>query len=292
VSGADSRAVAIIIDAADWHAYTLRRAFATLGARARLLRLSECAFATDTRNGLAFPDAAIPEAVLVRAISAGSFEQVTRRLGVLHALRELGVPVANDARAVERCVDKSMTSFLLARAGIATPPSWTVEGRAAALRVVAGGPGPYVLKPLFGSQGRGLMLIRAPDDLPPDDAVAGVYHLQQFVRVPGAGFHDHRILVCRGEPIAAMTRRGTSWITNVRRGGKPEPYRPDRATQEMAAAAAAVVGADHAGVDIIFDRAGAPHVLEVNSMPGWRGLQSVTDLPIAEHLAAALLRAR
>jgi glutathione synthase/RimK-type ligase-like ATP-grasp enzyme len=43
------------------------------------------------------------------------------RLGILHALRELGVMVWNDARAIERCVDKSMTSFLLARSAIPTP---------------------------------------------------------------------------------------------------------------------------------------------------------------------------
>ena len=49
------------------------------------------------------------------------------RLGVLHALRELGVMVWNDARAIERCVDKSMTSFLLARAGIPTPATWATR---------------------------------------------------------------------------------------------------------------------------------------------------------------------
>ena len=58
---------------------------------------------------------------MVRSMSGGTFEAVTLRLGMLHALRELGVPVWNDARAIERCVDKSMTSFLLARAGIPTP---------------------------------------------------------------------------------------------------------------------------------------------------------------------------
>ena len=73
----------------------------------------------------------------MRAVAAGSFEEVTRRLGVLHALRELGVPVWNDARAIERCVDKSTTSFLLAHAGVPTPPTWAVEGLARARALVA-----------------------------------------------------------------------------------------------------------------------------------------------------------
>ncbi len=87
---------------------------------------------------------------------------MTRRLGILHALARLGVPVWNSAAAIERCVDKSMTSFLLSRAGLPTPPTFAVEGLAAAeavsRRELAGGP--LVLKPLFGAQGRGIRLVR------------------------------------------------------------------------------------------------------------------------------------
>ena len=128
----------------------------------------------------------LPDAVLVRTIAGGSFEAVTMRLGVLHALRELGVPVWNDARAIERCVDKSMTSFLLARAGIPTPPTWAVESASAARSIVRarGGAGPLVLKPLFGSQGRGLRLIRDAGRAAAARATSpGVYYLQRFVGV-------------------------------------------------------------------------------------------------------------
>ena len=84
-------------------------------------------------------------------MSGGTFQAVTLRLGILHALRENGVLVWNDARAIERCVDKSTTSFLLARAGIPTPDTWAVESRESARAIVrreaAHGP---LLKPLFG----------------------------------------------------------------------------------------------------------------------------------------------
>lgn len=66
-------------------------------------------------------DGGLPDGVFVRAISAGTLEQITFRLGILHALRESGVRVWNDARAIERCVDKSMTTFLLDKAGVPTP---------------------------------------------------------------------------------------------------------------------------------------------------------------------------
>ena len=54
----------------------------------------------------------LPDAAFVRSIAAGSFEQVTLRLSLLHALRELGVAIYNDARAIEKSVDKAMTSFV------------------------------------------------------------------------------------------------------------------------------------------------------------------------------------
>src|SRR5215208_6553437 len=112
--------IALVADCADWHTRELTRAFAALGARAALVTLPSCAIETERSSGLmisGFADG-LPDAVVVRTMSGGTFEAVTMRLGILHALRELGVLVWNDARAIERCVDKSMTSFLLARAGI------------------------------------------------------------------------------------------------------------------------------------------------------------------------------
>ena len=114
--------IAIFVDDADWHTRRLKRAFTAQGVEAVSLSLRGCGFEIGgSGHGLRLPGFAdaLPDGVFVRTISAGSFEQVTMRLGVLHALRELGVPVHNDARAIERCVDKSMTSFLLHKQGIA-----------------------------------------------------------------------------------------------------------------------------------------------------------------------------
>lgn len=289
------RRILLATEGADWHARELLDAFAAAGAEAVPARLRDCGFSTSTASGLVLPGFgdALPDAVFVRVIAAGSFEEVTRRLGVLHALRKLGVPVWNDASAIERCVDKSMTTFLLGRAGVPTPPTWTVEGLDAARAVVAreAPRGRLVLKPLFGAQGRGLHLITAPADLPEEEAVGGVYYLQRYVQSGGAGFHDHRLLVCAGRVLAAMTRRAGAWITNLHRGGVPEPLVPDTDLAEIAVRAAAVVGARYAGVDVIRDTDGRALVLEVNSMPAWQGLQTVTDLSIARALAGAVLDA-
>jgi tetrahydromethanopterin:alpha-L-glutamate ligase len=211
------------------------------------------------------------------------------RLGILHALDALGVPVWNSARAIERCVDKSMTSFLLARTGVPTPPTWAVQSAEQAAAIVEREGAPLVLKPLFGSQGRGLRLVRGVADLPPPAEIAGVYYLQRFVGIERQGFHDFRVLVVRGHVVATMMRHASSWITNIKRGGKPVSAVADAIMKDLAIAAAAAVGADFAGVDIIHDAAGQAMVLEVNSMPAWSGLQRTTSINISAVLAGELL---
>jgi tetrahydromethanopterin:alpha-L-glutamate ligase len=270
----------------------MEQAYHSRGVETAHLDLAVCEFSTLRPTGLDLPGFdTLPDAVHVRTLSGGSFEAITRRLGVLHALQRLGVRVVNDTRAIEACVDKSMTSFLIAQAGIATPDTWTLESFERARQLVDQecAKGPLVLKPLFGAQGKGLQLVRGSQDLPPSELIAGVYYLQRFEPVGGEGFHDFRLFVCGGRVAASMMRRAPTWITNVKQGGEPLPIARDAQLEALALAAARAVGADIAGVDLIVG-VGGPKVLEVNSMPAWRGLQKVTDANIADLVAEAILR--
>ncbi len=290
---ADGRTILVVSDQRDWHARQMEAAFAAAGARVARIDLAECDFDTRSPSGLMLPalGSQMPDAVHVRTLSAGSFEAITKRLGVLHALAKVGVVVWNDARAIERCVDKSMTSFLLARAGVPTPATWTMESAEAARALVEreAPRGPLVLKPLFGAQGKGLRLIRCPEDLPGPEGVAGVYYLQRFQPIGTQDFRDYRLFVLRGRVVAAMMRRASTWITNLKQGGQPLAVTPDLEMERLAIAAAEAVGAAIAGVDLIVTAAGAPTVLEVNSMPAWNGLQTVSACNIAEAIALALV---
>ena len=241
----------------DWHARRMDAALRAAGARVARIDLAECGFDTQSESALTLPGTPgrLPDAVLVRTLEGGSFEAITKRLGVLHALSDLGVVVWNEARAL---------------AARETPH------------------GPLVLKPLFGAQGRGLRLIRTPDDLPAAELVAGVYYLQRFEPVYGEGFRDFRLFVVKGRVVAAMMRSAATWITNVKQGGTPIAAAPDARMKTLAVAAADAVGASIAGVDILVGIGGAPTVLEVNSMPAWSGLQKVTPHNIAASIAAAL----
>ena len=108
-----------------------------------------------------------------------------------------------------------------------------------------------MLKPLFGAQGKGLRLIRRPEDLPGPEDIAGVYYLQRFQSNGTQDFTDYRLFVLRGRVVAAMMRRASTWITNVKQGGQPVAVAPDPKMERLAIAAAEAVGAAIAGVDVL-----------------------------------------
>ena len=171
----------------NWHLSELKQAAESRGWSVVHCPLHRLWHDTATEPWIHFPPnllpagRPLPDAVWVRSIAEGSFEQITFRLGLLHGLARLGVRVINSARAIECCVDKSMTSFLLAAAGVAQPPSLTSEDRTAALNWHHRD---LVVKPLFGAMGKGLRRFSAPE-LPEDsDYDRGVWYYQQFVESP------------------------------------------------------------------------------------------------------------
>lgn len=283
-------------DGRDWHGKSLRRAFKKRGITPLAVPLNACGFSTETATGLAILGLRdrLPEGAFVRFVPGGTFEEVTLYLGVLHALRELGVTVWNDARAIERCVDKSTTTFFLQREGLPTPPTFVCvnpfEAGVIAARRLANGK-KLVQKPLFGAQGKGLRLISSLADLAPQAEVNGVYYLQEFVPPAKAHHQDWRIFVCQGEVVASMIRHGASWITNIKQGARAKAAIASQELIDLAVRAAGCVGANYAGVDIIQARDGSFLVLEVNSMPAWNGLQAVTHIDIADHLVGTFLDA-
>ncbi|MBO0663387.1 RimK family alpha-L-glutamate ligase [Jiella sp. MQZ9-1] len=285
--------ILLVTASLDRHARDLCAAFEARGASVTMTKLADAGFDTGARHGLHFPGLGetLPDAVCVRTMDGGSFEAVTRRLSILHALARLNIFVSNDARAIENCVDKAMTSFLVAKSGLPTPRSWTVESRAEAERIIAAENRALVLKPLFGAQGKGLKLIGSASDLPPAEEIAGgVYYLQRFIGHSRDGrWSDYRLLVSRGRVAAAMRREAACWITNIKQGAAARPIFPRRDLEELAIAATEAVAGDFCGVDLLVDADGRAQVLEVNSMPAWTGLEKASGLDIAALRAADLL---
>lgn len=276
--------IALITDDPGWHGKRLCEAFAARDCDVQLVSLCDCAIdLVSAPEGLHIPgfEDQLPDGVFVRGVPGGTLEQVVLYLDVLHTLEAVGIPVYNDGRAIERSVDKGMTSLLLQRAGIPVPPTWVVSSeergqciweqeRAAGHRLV--------VKPLFGSQGKGLARLSLQDQLPALADYQGVYYLQRFVE--GQHF-DWRIFVINGRAVAGMQRHGKHWINSVAQGATCIPAPQDQQLEGLAEAATAALDMDYAGVDLMRDAGGELQVIEINSIPAWKGLQAACDVDIA-----------
>ena len=290
-----NRRIAIITDDPGWHGARLRDALETHGCDSEFVSLQSCGFDLSGKgHGLIMPGfETLPDGVFVRGVPGGSLEQVVLYLDLLHALRHLGICVYNDGRAIERSVDKGMTSFLLHSAGIPTPPCWVLgEGHdlAKTLRREQKSGHELVLKPLFGSQGEGLVRIRDIGDIPAQQACNGVYYLQRFISTGRTDAHDWRVFVINGRAVAAMRRCGKGWISNVAQGARCQPAVLDEQLRALAEAAAGALEMNYAGVDILRDAEDRPYVIEVNSIPAWKGLQQVSPIDVTQHLVDDFLR--
>ncbi|MGR8930178.1 MAG: ATP-grasp domain-containing protein [Gammaproteobacteria bacterium] len=288
------RRIAIITDDPGWHGKQLCRAFAEHSCAADYVSLTECRIQISGALPIHIPGFhdRLPDAVFVRGVPGGSLEEVVFYLDILHALKMLGVPVYNDGHAIERSVDKAMTSFLLQTAGLPTPTTWVVRDRDEALAIAEREleAGHYLIsKPLFGSQGEGIRRIEKSTDLFWLTSSRGIYYLQRFIECDGVGYSDKRVFVVNGKTVAAMRRRGVSWLNNVARGASCEIIELSTEVIDLAVRAVEAVKMDYAGVDIIRDRNGDLYVIEVNSVPAWKGLQGVCGIDIAAYLAQDLV---
>jgi RimK family alpha-L-glutamate ligase len=286
--------VVVLAARAGWHTHELERAAAERGHQLTVLPYEGLVARIGPAAGLRSRNTQLDSAdvVLARIIPSGSLEQIIFRVDALHRLEDRGIRVVNSPRAIERTVDKFWTSTLLEQCGIPTPETVVCddpEEAIAAYRTL----GDVIVKPLFGSMGLGM--VRVSDEemafrvFRTIERIRGVYYVQRTVDHDGT---DIRALVLGGRVIAAIERRASGWRTNLARGGTARSLSLSEQLSALAVRAAAAVGADYAGVDLLTGRDGTTYVLEVNGIPGWRGLQEATGLDIAGRLVDHLARAQ
>jgi len=283
--------VAILSARSGWHTDELRRALDARGHTGELVAYESLRARIGSSTGshlrVLAHDGQSPDAVLARIIPNGSLEQVIFRVDALHWLEKRGVPVINSPRAIERTVDKFYTSALLSENGIPTPETVVCEDFATAMTVVRD-MGDVIVKPIFGSMGHGLVRISDPDVafrvLRPLEQTRTVYYIQ---RVVDHASRDIRAFVIGGRVLGAIERQAPDgdWRTNVSRGGNARPIELCDHDCQLAIRAAAAVGADYAGVDLLHSRDGDAYVIEVNGIPGWQGLQQATGIDVAGAIA-------
>ena len=284
--------VAIVGQRKSWYVMTLQTALKRHGLQAPCFPITRLTARLSASPRIAaFNDPLDHYDVLfVRAIPGGSLEQIIFRMDALHSLENAGVRIINSPTTIERTVDKYYTMTLMEDAGLPTPRTIVTEGFEEALSAFHELGGDIVVKPLFGSAGRGMVRISNIDTayqvIRALELGRYVYCLQEFVP---HGCEDIRVFVVGGKVAAAMVRQGQTWKTNVAQGAKASPLDPDDTLQEMSILATQSLGAVYAGVDILAIDGGGYTLIEVNGIPGWRKLQEVTEVDLAEHLVDYVL---
>lgn len=227
--------------------------------------------------------------LITRPLGRGSLEEIIFRMDVLHRLERLGVLIINPPLAIERSVDKYHALTLLEEHGLPIPRTAVTESPEEALKAFHELGGDVVVKPLFGSRGVGSTRLSDPEIARRVFRAVSFYHgvlyLQEFVP---HGSSDIRAFVIGDRVVASMHRVAETWKTNVSLGAKPVACKLDKELEGLAVKAAGVIGCKVAGVDILESPDG-PVIVELNSQPGWRGLQSVAEVNIADEIVEYVL---
>lgn len=216
---------------------------------------------------------------------------------VLTQFEQMGVFALNSSQAVTASRNKLRAIQILSRHDIGIPGTAFVQRTEDLLPAIERvGGAPVIIKLLEGTQGIGVMLAESADT-----AVAIIETLQRAKQdvliqkfVAESRGRDIRAIVVGGNVVAAMRRtaKGQQFRSNLHRGGKATRVELDDEYERMAVHAAHILGLGLAGVDLLEARDG-PQVLEVNSSPGLKGIETATGVDIAaaiiEHMEQQIL---
>ena len=223
-------------------------------------------------------------AIIIRPIGRGSVHQIIFRMDLISKLEQQGLIVINPSNAIEHCADKYAILSIMENSGIHIPRTIATESVTEALKAFEELGGDVIVKPIFGSRGIGTTRINDPEIAATSFRAIvfhhGVIYLQEFIP---HGTSDIRAFVVGNRVVASMRRVALSWKNNYSQGAKPEFLKLDKNLEELAIKSAKAVGCKIAGVDIL-EGPRDPMIVDVNSQPGWKGLQSVTKTNIADEI--------
>lgn len=206
-------------------------------------------------------------------------------LAVVNHFEMMGVPVLNGAGAISQSRDKLRALQLLCRAGLDVPRTVMAHDRSNVRKLVEEVGGlPVIIKLLRGTQGVGVMIAHSLQEL---QTIVNTFWdlgqevvLQEFVAESKG--RDVRALVVGDKVVGAMRRRAKKgeFRSNIHRGGEGHPVELSPTYIDVAVRAARLLGLEIAGVDMLEGRAG-PRLMELNSSPGFEGLEKATGQDIA-----------
>lgn len=228
-------------------------------------------------------------ALIIRPIGRGSVHQLVFRMDMLSKMEKLGLIVINPSKSIEICADKYAILSTIENSKIPIPRTISTESIIDALKAFTELGEDVIVKPIFGS--RGIGTTRLVDSEIASIAFKniifhhGVIYLQEFIP---HGSSDIRAFVIGEEVVASMRRVSKTWKNNYSQGAKPAKVNLSPALKELAIKSAKAVGCKIAGVDILEGPKG-PMIVDVNSQPGWKGLQMITKHNIAEKIVSFVI---
>ena len=256
------------------------------------IELQACSFAK-IAGGLSSSDPNFSldaDVVFARLMPAGTLEQVIFRMDLLQRLMLAGVPVINPPKAIEASVDKYLCLAKLAAAGLPVPNTQVSQTCDQALIDFERLGGDVVVKPIFGSMGRGIERLteveQAKDCFKQLIEQGSVIYQQAYIPHDRS---DLRLFVI-GQRVWAMRRQATSgWITNISQGGQGFIHEPTDQEIDWARRSVHAVGASIAGVDLIYDATtGQGRVIEINASVGWKEISRVLNVDFAEEVLLSI----
>ena len=270
-----------ITDPNDWTSDALIRSVRMRGANPVPFRLSEIA-------SYAFNFSMIDrvDAVIVRDVGAGAFEEVSFKFDLLRIL-EKKVPVINTPESIRNAANKYYSLHLLKKAGLPVPETVVTSDADVAMDTLDRW-GEAVTKPIFGYKGIGIRRFQSGSNLYDSNRESideilserGVLYLQEFIPME----MDIRAFVVGDRVAGAIYRYAQNgWITNLSQGGTPERCLLDSEQEEACVLASRSVGTAFAGVDIAETDDGFL-ILEVNGTPSGRGIYEACGVEVTEDI--------
>lgn len=215
-------------------------------------------------------------------------------------LKNAGIPIFNDPEVIETCDNKAKQYIQLANAGIRMPrtivapkvyPKFTIRNSGYFENVLKILGLPLVIKEAHGSFGMKVYLIETEADFYVKvEELRGIdFVFQQYI---ASSFgRDIRVNTIGNEVVASMYRHSeTDFRANITNGGVAEKIELTEAQKDLAIRAAQAVGADFAGVDLLFDEQDEPIVCEVNAASHIRNIYNVTGINVGDAFVQYILK--
>ena len=203
---------------------------------------------------------------------------------VIRQFETIGTYCVNGSAGILSSRDKLHAHQVLASKKIGMPTTaFAASPKDTSNLMALVGTAPLIVKLLESTQGKGVVLAetkKAAESV--IDAFRGLkanFLVQDFVKE--AAGEDLRCLVVDGKVVAAMKRTGAEgdFRSNLHRGGTAQVVRITKVERDTALRAARAFGLGTAGVDLLRSDSG-PKVLEVNSSPGFEGIEKATGKDI------------